>query len=130
MRKTLSQLTLAIPVAMLFACSSAQDGSTTQPRPACTLASFPELPDVTITTVTEESEYAPHCRVAGVIGTEIPIHEYLAEAFGRVLFRRLLAGDPVGRVIYDFRHELLRRRNPLGLVYVPYCYADLRLAPN
>lgn len=67
---------------------------------------------------------------AGVIGTEIPIHEYLGEAFGRVLFRRLLAGDPVGRVIYDFRHELLRRRNPLGLVYVPYCYADLRLAPN
>jgi hypothetical protein len=65
---------------------------------------------------------------AGVIGTEIPIHEYLAEAFGRVLFRRLLAGDPVGRIVYDFRHELLRRRNPLGLVYVPYCYADLRMA--
>jgi hypothetical protein len=67
---------------------------------------------------------------AGVIGTEIPIHEYLAEAFGRVLFRRLLAGDAVGRIVYDFRHELLRRRNPLGLVYVPYCYADLRLADN
>jgi len=65
---------------------------------------------------------------AGVIGTEVPIHEYLGEAFGRVLFRRLLAGDPVGRIVYDFRHELLRRRNPLGLVYVPYCYADLRLA--
>jgi hypothetical protein len=67
---------------------------------------------------------------AGVVGTEIPIHEYLAEAFGRVLFRRLLAGDPVGRIVYDFRHELLRRRNPLGLVYVPYCYADLRMAEN
>ncbi|MFL7810092.1 MAG: CHAT domain-containing protein [Anaerolineae bacterium] len=67
---------------------------------------------------------------AGVIGTEIPIHEYLGEAFGRVLFRRLLAGDPVGRIVYDFRHELLRRRNPLGLAYVPYCYADLRLAQN
>jgi hypothetical protein len=67
---------------------------------------------------------------AGVIGTEIPIHEYLAEAFGRVLFRRLFAGDAVGRIVYDFRHELLRRRNPLGLVYVPYCHADLRLADN
>jgi hypothetical protein len=65
---------------------------------------------------------------AGVIGTEIPIHEYLGDAFGRFLLYRLLDGDPMGKVVYDFRHILLERRNLLGLAYVPYCYADLKLA--
>ena len=64
---------------------------------------------------------------SGVIGTEIPIHEYLGRAFGEYLIGRLLDGEPVGRVVYDFRQDLLRRRNLLGLAYVPYCYAGLRL---
>ena len=64
---------------------------------------------------------------AGVIGTEVPIHEVLGDAFGRFLFARLLEGEPVGKIVYDFRWELLRKRNLLGLVYVPYCYASLRI---
>ncbi len=36
----------------------------------CALESLPVLPDVVITAVEEESAPAPHCRVAGVIGTE------------------------------------------------------------
>ncbi|MBN1641917.1 MAG: CHAT domain-containing protein [Anaerolineae bacterium] len=64
---------------------------------------------------------------AGVIGTEIPIHESLGTAFGQFLFHRMLAGEPVGKAVYDFRWALLRQRNPLGLVYVPYCHADLQL---
>jgi len=39
-------------------------------QPVCSLESLPQLPDVTITSVTEETEYAAHCKVAGVIGTE------------------------------------------------------------
>lgn len=64
---------------------------------------------------------------AGVVGTEIPIHEYLGDAFGRYLLEHLLDGVPVGQVVYDFRRELLGKHNVLGLVYVPYCYADLKL---
>jgi CHAT domain-containing protein len=64
---------------------------------------------------------------AGVVGTEIPIHEILGDAFGQFLLDRLLEGDPVGKIVYDFRHDLLTKKNPLGLVYVPYCYADLCL---
>ncbi len=64
---------------------------------------------------------------AGVVGTEIPIHEYLANAFGEFFLTRLLSGDPVGRIIHDFRLELLGKRNVLGLAYVPYCYADLHI---
>ncbi len=64
---------------------------------------------------------------AGVIGTEIPIHEYLGDYFGRFLIDRLLGGEPVGQIVYDLRWELLKKRNLLGLVYAPYCYADLRI---
>jgi hypothetical protein len=62
-----------------------------------------------------------------VVGTEIPIHEYLANTFGEFFLTRLLRGEPVGRIIHDFRLELLRKRNVLGLAYVPYCYADLHI---
>jgi feruloyl esterase len=40
-------------------------------QPVCKLESMPQLPDVTITSVTPESAPAPHCKVAGVIGPEI-----------------------------------------------------------
>jgi feruloyl esterase len=40
-------------------------------KPVCNLESLPKLPDITITAVTEETQGAPHCKVAGVIGPEI-----------------------------------------------------------
>jgi hypothetical protein len=64
---------------------------------------------------------------AGVVGTEVPIHEHLARYLGEFLIARLLEGQSVGRIVYDFRNALLKKQNPLGLVYVPYCYADLHL---
>ncbi|MBN1582313.1 MAG: CHAT domain-containing protein [Anaerolineae bacterium] len=64
---------------------------------------------------------------AGVIGTEIPIHEYMGRTFGEFWVDRFLNGEPIGQIIYDFRQHLLRKQNVLGLVYVPYCYADLHL---
>lgn len=64
---------------------------------------------------------------AGVIGTEIPIHEYLGDMFGQFLLGRLLEGQPIGRILYDLRRELLGKKNVMGLAYVPYCYADLCL---
>jgi len=40
-------------------------------QPVCNQESLPQLPDVTITSVTQEAQHAPHCKVAGVIGPEI-----------------------------------------------------------
>jgi feruloyl esterase len=40
-------------------------------KPVCSLESLPQLPDVTITSVTQEANPAPHCKVTGVIGPEI-----------------------------------------------------------
>jgi len=65
---------------------------------------------------------------AGVVGTEIPIPELMGKYFGEFFIERFLNQEPVGQIVYDFRRELLQRRNVLGLVYVPYCYADLRIA--
>ena len=64
---------------------------------------------------------------AGVIGTEIPIHEYLGRAFGEFFLSQLLQEKPVGQIVYDFRRGMLKKLNLLGLIYVPYCYADLKL---
>jgi feruloyl esterase len=43
------------------------------------LESLPQLPDVTITSVTQETQGAPHCKVAGVIGPEIRFELLLPE---------------------------------------------------
>ncbi|MDY7079260.1 MAG: helix-hairpin-helix domain-containing protein [Chloroflexota bacterium] len=65
---------------------------------------------------------------AGVIGTEIKVWEPLATFFAEGFLSRFLAGhQTVGQILRDLRHELLRRYNPLGLIYTNYCSADLRL---
>ncbi len=68
---------LTLLTTILAACNAGRDGpanqddSTVQTAPACTVDSIPSLPDVRITSVTQEVAPAPHCKVAGVIGTEI-----------------------------------------------------------
>jgi feruloyl esterase len=69
-RAVVSQSVLVILAASLAACGGAPDGSTAREGSACSLQSFPELPDVRITSVTEEAAPVTHCKVAGVIGTE------------------------------------------------------------
>ena len=60
---------------MPSACSSpersrpaAEIATATEGR-TCSVEAMPELPDVKLTSVTEVSAAAPHCRVLGVIGT-------------------------------------------------------------
>ncbi|MDH3818297.1 MAG: hypothetical protein OES21_06765, partial [Myxococcales bacterium] len=45
----------------------------------CALSSFPELPDVTLTSVTMEPAPVSHCNVAGVIGPDIRFELLLPE---------------------------------------------------
>ena len=40
-------------------------------QPTCTTEAFTRLPEATITSATEESAPAPHCKIAGKIGAEI-----------------------------------------------------------
>lgn len=64
---------------------------------------------------------------AGVIGTEITIFEPLATAFAEDCLRRFLSGTPIGESVRNARLKLLKDGNPLGLVYIPYVMANLRL---
>jgi len=48
-------------------------------QPVCNTKSLPQLPDVTITSITKESAPTSHCKVAGVIGPEIHFELLLPE---------------------------------------------------
>ena len=53
----------------------------------CSETSLPELPDVTITSITQETEYAAHCLVIGIIGKEIKFEIRLPEDWnGKFVF--------------------------------------------
>jgi hypothetical protein len=64
----------------------------------------------------------------GVIGTEITIFEPLACAFAEPMLESFLDGsETVGEAVRRARLKLLKERNPLGLVYVPFVAAPTRL---
>jgi feruloyl esterase len=51
--------------------------------PTCDVTSLPELPNVSITSVTRESTPVPHCKVAGVIGTETNFELLLPDTWNK-----------------------------------------------
>ena len=65
-----------------------------------------------------------------MVGTEITLFEPLACTFAEEFMRRFLGGTSVGKAILEARLALLKNSNPLGLVYIPYALASLRLAEN
>jgi len=68
---------------------------------------------------------------SGVIGSEITVFETLARAFGEEFLGRFLAGTgtSAGEAVRYARLAILKQGNPLGLVYIPYVIAGLRLVP-
>lgn len=65
---------------------------------------------------------------SGVIGTDVTIFEPLAVAFAEACLRRFVQnGETMGRAVRGARLELLKRCNPLGLVYVPYLLGAIHL---
>lgn len=67
---------------------------------------------------------------SGVIGTEITVFEPLATAFAEHFMRAFLRdGLAVGEAVRRARLRLLQTElNPLGLVYVPFAVASLKLS--
>lgn len=87
-------------------------------------------PEVTLDFV---SSFVQQSGAAGVVGTEITIFEPLAVKFAEECFSRFIGAPPftesmpLGRAVRGARLELLKQGNPLGLVYIPYAVASLRL---
>ena len=86
-----------------------------------TTALTPDVPLEFVSLFLEMSE------ASAVIGTEITIFEPLAVAFAEAFLPRFLAGTPLGEAVRGARLALLKDGNPLGLVYIPYALAGLRL---
>ena len=57
-------LSLVLPLTISVASPAAAG------EPVCSMEAVPELPDVKLTSVTHETVPVPHCKMAGVIGTE------------------------------------------------------------
>ncbi len=69
-------------IALLAGCGPAEDGPQTAGGSlACTVDALPALPDVRMVSVTREQLPVPHCKVAGVIGTETNFELLLPEAW-------------------------------------------------
>ena len=64
---------------------------------------------------------------SAVIGTEIVIFESLACTFAEAFFAGFMTGEPLARAVRKARLRVLQDGNPLGLVYVPYGLAGLRI---
>lgn len=68
-------------------------------------------------------------QVVGVIGTETKVDQSLAMAVGEQFFGCLLTpGATVDDALWEIKLEGLRAANLIGLVYTPYCFADLHVA--
>jgi hypothetical protein len=76
---------------------------------------------------------------AGVIGTQVKVHETFAAHFIRLFFQKFLAKQTVGQSLFEARRELLFhyvdgeggrefRPDPRGLVYSLFAAADVELA--
>ncbi len=73
------------------------------------------------------SAFVENAAASGVMGTEITIFEPLACAFAEGFLHRFLAGVPIGEAVRGTRLALLKAGNPLGLVYIPFVMASLRM---
>jgi hypothetical protein len=65
---------------------------------------------------------------AGVIGTEVRVNQKLAMDVAAEFLGRFLRGWTVDLALHAVRTDYLARGNLLGLVYTPYCMADLSLS--
>ncbi|MHB8290394.1 MAG: CHAT domain-containing protein [Acidimicrobiales bacterium] len=67
---------------------------------------------------------------AGVVGTEVRVFSPLAMQFALTFYTALLeSGVSVGEALRRARMEFLVEGNLFGLLYTPYCWADLKLEP-
>ncbi|HWL85493.1 MAG TPA: CHAT domain-containing protein [Polyangiaceae bacterium] len=75
------------------------------------------------------SGFVQTARSSGVIGTEITVFEPLATSFAELMMGELSDRRTVGAAMRTARLRLLERNNPLGLLYIAYAMATLRLSP-
>jgi hypothetical protein len=63
----------------------------------------------------------------GLIGTEVSVQEGLAYLIAEKIITHMGERTPIGAAVRKMRWELLNQGNVLGLVYTPYCLAELAI---
>jgi hypothetical protein len=86
-----------------------------------TVAFSPDALSPFITTLVRDRQ------ASGVLGTEIPVWEQLANEVAVEFLGRFLTGRPAGEALLEVRRALLAQHNPLGLIYTLYAAAELTL---
>lgn len=90
---------------------------------ACNSAAV--YPDTVISFV---EAFVGRANAAGVIGTEVKVSQTLAMQFAERFFTGLMKeGATVDTALRDVRMQFLADGNLFGLVYTPYCWADLQV---
>ena len=80
------------------------------------------------TLVSYVDAFVGSARAAGVIGTEVKVQQELAASVAERFFDLLLSGgQTVEAALRKIRFEYLGVGNLIGLLYTPYCWADLRI---
>ena len=68
---------------------------------------------------------------AGVIGTEVRVNQSLAIKVAEIFFDEFVnKGTAVSQALHKIQLHFLSKGNLFGLMYTPYCSADLKLARN
>ncbi|MBV9407253.1 MAG: CHAT domain-containing protein [Candidatus Eremiobacteraeota bacterium] len=66
---------------------------------------------------------------SAVIGTEVSVPVDFATAFALGFLQKVTQAKlPVGQAMYETRWDFARRGNLLGLIYTPYCFADVAIS--
>jgi hypothetical protein len=74
------------------------------------------------------SGFVDVANASGVIGTEITVFESLASRFGEECLRLFIVeGQDIGQAVRGARLAMLKQGNPLGLVYIPFVMAGLKM---
>jgi len=68
---------------------------------------------------------------AGVIGTEVRVNQPLAVQVAEIFFDEFVnKGTAVSQALHKIQLHFLSKGNLFGLMYTPYCSADLKLGRN
>jgi len=103
------------------------DGKLSDPHPIVILAAC-ESAAADLESFIDFVNLFGEARVGAVVGTETVIFDGLASRLAKNLASSLTSPDgTLGQAVLDFRRNVLRLLNPLGLVVTPYGDADLHL---
>jgi len=80
------------------------------------------------TLVSYLTAFVSAAHAAGLIGTEVKVRPSIAMDIAARFFERFLEGQSVDQALHEVRLDYLAQGNLYGLIYTPYCWADLRLA--